>query len=315
MDGPGLSVGAVARRLGVAPSTLRTWDRRYGIGPTRRSTGGHRRYAPQDLARLEFMNRLIMQGTPPEEAARTALSTEPPPSGPAGAAAPGALGAPAEGPVKGGGGHRLAVPRATPETRALARAAMALDDQAMDRLITTALRRDGVVPTWQDLLVPVLTGIGDRHASTGACVEIEHLLSGRVLGALGPLIARPDEVVNARPVLLACADEELHDLPLYALGAALSAERIAVRLFGSRVPYPALADAIERIGPAVVFVWSQTSQTGDPAPLAGLPGRRPALRLIAGGPGWAYDRLPGEVRPVRTLPEAITEIRSALGLA
>ena len=31
-DTIGFSVGAVARRLGVAPSTLRTWNRRYGIG-------------------------------------------------------------------------------------------------------------------------------------------------------------------------------------------------------------------------------------------------------------------------------------------
>ena len=30
----GLPVAAVARRLGVAPATLRTWDRRYGLGPT-----------------------------------------------------------------------------------------------------------------------------------------------------------------------------------------------------------------------------------------------------------------------------------------
>ncbi|WP_242614109.1 MerR family transcriptional regulator, partial [Actinomadura roseirufa] len=78
----GLSVGAVAQRLGVAASTLRTWDRRYGIGPSRRSTGTHRRYTPEDVARLEIMQRMILAGAPPGEAARVALG------GPPGEAAP-----------------------------------------------------------------------------------------------------------------------------------------------------------------------------------------------------------------------------------
>jgi DNA-binding transcriptional MerR regulator len=308
-------VGAVARRLGVAPSTLRTWDRRYGIGPNRRSTGGHRRYDLGDLARLEFMNRLILEGTPPQEAALAAMSSEPPPAGPPGEVLKAQLSRHAEGAASGAGGNRLAMLRATPQTRALARAAMALDDRTMDELMAGALRRDGVAATWQDLIVPVLIGIGDRYATTGTCVEIEHLLSGRVMWALDALIARPDDAVNARPVLLSCAAQEQHSLPLYALGAALTAERVAVRLLGARMPYPALAAAIERAGPAVVFVWSQTAETGDPAPLAELPSRRPALRLIAGGPGWDGDRLPAGVRAVHTLPEAISEIRIALGLA
>ena len=31
--GGGLTTGEVARRLGVAPTTVRTWDRHYGLGP------------------------------------------------------------------------------------------------------------------------------------------------------------------------------------------------------------------------------------------------------------------------------------------
>ena len=54
---PTLPVAAVARRLGVAPATLRTWDRRYGLGPSGHTTGRHRRYAAADLARLELMLR------------------------------------------------------------------------------------------------------------------------------------------------------------------------------------------------------------------------------------------------------------------
>ena len=45
----------LARRLGIAPATLRTWDRRYGRGPSEHSAGSHRRYSPSDIARLEHM--------------------------------------------------------------------------------------------------------------------------------------------------------------------------------------------------------------------------------------------------------------------
>ncbi len=41
-----LTTGALARRLGVAPTTLRSWEQRYGIGPAVRAEGRHRRWAP-----------------------------------------------------------------------------------------------------------------------------------------------------------------------------------------------------------------------------------------------------------------------------
>ncbi|MFE9742434.1 MerR family transcriptional regulator [Streptomyces sp. NPDC006477] len=67
-----LTTGAVARRLGVSPTTLRSWDQRYGIGPEARVGGRHRRWAPGDVAMLEEMCRLTASGVPPAEAARAA---------------------------------------------------------------------------------------------------------------------------------------------------------------------------------------------------------------------------------------------------
>ncbi|MCC9740218.1 MerR family transcriptional regulator [Streptomyces sp. MNU89] len=71
-DSAGTTTGAVARRLGVSPATLRSWDRRYGIGPEVRRDGRHRRWAPRDIAVLEEMCRLTASGIPPAEAARAA---------------------------------------------------------------------------------------------------------------------------------------------------------------------------------------------------------------------------------------------------
>src|SRR3954466_12102944 len=71
---PMLTVAAVARRLGVAPSTLRTWDRRYDLGPSAHTAGSPRRYSAQDLERLVVMRRLTLEGVPPADAARIALA-------------------------------------------------------------------------------------------------------------------------------------------------------------------------------------------------------------------------------------------------
>lgn len=70
-----LTVAAVARRLGVAPATLRTWDRRYGLGPSEHTAGAHRRYSASDLARLVVMRRLTLEGVAPAEAAQLAATT------------------------------------------------------------------------------------------------------------------------------------------------------------------------------------------------------------------------------------------------
>ncbi|MFJ3336087.1 MerR family transcriptional regulator [Streptomyces sp. NPDC086766] len=68
----GVTTGFLARRLGVSPTTLRSWDRRYGLGPAARADGRHRRWSPDDVAMMQEMCRLTAAGVPPAEAARAA---------------------------------------------------------------------------------------------------------------------------------------------------------------------------------------------------------------------------------------------------
>ncbi|NGN70117.1 MerR family transcriptional regulator, partial [Streptomyces sp. A7024] len=68
-----VSTGEVARRLGVAPTTLRSWEQRYGIGPADRAAGRHRRWSEPDIALVRRMCALTADGVPPAEAARMAL--------------------------------------------------------------------------------------------------------------------------------------------------------------------------------------------------------------------------------------------------
>ncbi|GAA2287228.1 hypothetical protein GCM10010234_28810 [Streptomyces hawaiiensis] len=72
----------------MAPTTVRTWDRRYGLGPDAHTGGRHRRWTPADVARLERMCALTATGIPPAEAARAVLGETTQEASPAGPAAP-----------------------------------------------------------------------------------------------------------------------------------------------------------------------------------------------------------------------------------
>jgi MerR family transcriptional regulator, light-induced transcriptional regulator len=301
---PGYGIGALARRLGVAPATLRDWERRYGIGPGARSVGGHRRYQPEDIARIERMRRLVLDGMPPGEAARVARAA---------AAAAELVTGEQDLAAWGAGGRALPLPGQLPQVRGLARAALALDGPAIAGMLERSLDGSGVVDTWDRLAVPVLIAVGERSAANGTYIDAEHLLSAQLIAALATRTGRLAESRSSRTVLLACADGEQHSLALYALAAALAERGVRTLMLGARTPPSALAGAISRIGPAAAFVWSQTAATGDPAQLDGIPRQRPPLRLFAVGPGWLG--LPLRTGTASSLPEAVQQAIEALGLA
>ncbi len=312
-EASGLTVAAVARRLGVAPATLRTWDRRYGVGPTDHRSGAHRRYTSADLARLEQMRRLMIAGVPLADAARQvkdqgAVRSQ--------QSEPEAAGLQAVGPEtraegRPGGGRVVAIPGGTPGSRGLARAAQSLDGLACRAIIDETIERRGVVWTWDHLLAPVLVGVGQQWQNSGRWIEVEHVLSEAVTTALSSAVRQTDTALG-RPVLLAATQDEAHALPLWALAAALSERRIPARVLGARVPGAALIEAVHRTGPAAVFLWSQTSDNQDHTVLAQLPQLRPPVVAVVGGPGWT-EPLPDGVFFVGDLTEAVARLARAAG--
>ena len=290
VDPAGLTPGAVARQLGVAVTTLRSWHQRYGLGPTGHSPNQHRRYTAADLARLGRMMQLTAAGLAPAEAARRALRPEP-------------TVAPAI-PV---------VPPAVADSlaRGLARTTVRMDAPTLRAQLDQVLRDYGVVEAWEAVIAPVLIGIGSRHASSGALVEVEHLLSATVTGALGAV--RPTTPTTTDSVLLACPGEEQHSLPLLALATALGEVGVPAATLGARVPPAALEAAIRRTGPAAVGVWSHHPGTADLdllATLGTLP-RGPRL-VLALGPGWAGLELPEPVRTATSLRATVTLVTDSL---
>ncbi|MEV7993763.1 MerR family transcriptional regulator [Streptomyces sp. NPDC086077] len=306
----GLTTGALARRLGVSPTTLRSWDRRYGVGTEVRTEGRHRRWSPQDVAVLEAMCRLTSAGVPPAEAARAARAG-------ADVSATAQDGPDGESPDGDGRSHAagaLPLGDVRQECRGLARAAVRLDAPAVDDLLTAAVDRHGVVGAWHDVMMPVLHAVGRKWETSGdRYVEVEHLLSWHVSTTLRRATRRvdppaaPPEAVPAPapgPVVLACVPGEQHTLALEALTAALSERGVPTRMFGAAVPAEALTAAVRRLGPPVVVLWAQARSTAS-TPLAahvagtrwGARGARRRPLVVLGGTGWAGSAPSGMPRP------------------
>lgn len=282
---PGLTTGTLARRLGVAPTTLRTWDRRYGLGPTARTSGGHRRWTPDDVAAVERMCGLTATGVPPAEAARLVAG--------------GHEAHTSHGTTQGPLGDHQATHR---ERRGLARAALRLDSPSLQRQLTAAVEAYGVTAAWEHVIAPVLHAVGRKWASSGErYVEVEHLLSWHVSTALRH---RTTPVAGPDPVVLACVPGEQHTLALEALHAGLTELALPTRMFGAAVPVPALTAAVDRLGPSAVVLWAQTRATANPTLARRIAGARWGVRgarrgplVVLAGPGWLGRTGEGTVWP------------------
>lgn len=291
-----LTVAAVARRLGVAPATLRTWDRRYGLGPSDHSVGEHRRYNSVDIARLTLMRKLVISGVSPSDAAERALAFN-------GESAPESISKTLT--------KELSIKEELVET--VLRAARAYDRSFVEELLRSEMKNRGVTSTWNEVIVPLLIMLGDEWADTGNGIETEHLVSELVKRLLQEGHANVANPINARPVLLACISEEMHSLPLYALAAALSEQNIQTQFLGARTPIEAISAVVKRSAPPAIFLWAQLNRNGDLELLEQIPNIRPAPRVVIGGPGWPKS-LPKNAVHVEDLADACEEIMRAVGM-
>ena len=287
-----LTVAAVARRIGVAPATLRTWDRRYGLGPSAHESGEHRRYCPADLARLTLMRRLITSGVSPCDAAAQARS------------------------------HKGTINLETIVTdyvvreelvTALHKAAKGLDKKFIEAALRKDLAQYGVEQSWSEVIVPLLLIVGNEWEASGDGIEVEHLLTEVLKGILREHVEDIRKPVNAHPVLLASVGEELHSLALHALAAALAERKIETYFLGARTPLEALSAMITRSAPPAVFLWAQLSKNADPKFFNDIPAIRPMPRMVLGGPGWSHVDCK-DVSVVHDISDAVAEIERAVGL-
>jgi methanogenic corrinoid protein MtbC1 len=230
-----LRIGELSRRVDVPVSSLRAWETRYGLLSPDRTKGGFRLYGPQDVARVLAMRANLERGLSAAEAARLALA-EP-----------------------HAGGAAASVGEDIIELAdALARFDEIGAQAVLDRLFAT-FTTEAVL---REVLVPFLHALGEKWARGELTVAQEHFASNVVRGRLMAL-ARGWGRGSGPLVVLACTENEQHDIPLLLFGLVLRAHGWRIGYLGADTPLPSLVQAVRELQPAAVVVSGTTRGSLD----------------------------------------------------
>ena len=261
----GVRIGELSRRVGVAPETLRAWERRYGVLTPARTDAGYRVYGRDDELRARRMQGLIDDGWAAGEAARAVTEPTVPPAPPPPAAAAEEL------------------------VRALLDFDSAEAHAAIDRVFA-ARTLDGAL---RDVVLPVLREVGEGWERGEVTVAQEHYATELLAGRLRGLAREWDDGLGPRAVL-ACPPGERHDIGLLCCGLALHRRGWRVTYLGPDTPVEALAGTVGTVSPALVVIGVlQPGPLHDAAPELAVLAEEVAVAVGGAGATWALAAAAG----------------------
>jgi MerR family transcriptional regulator, light-induced transcriptional regulator len=231
VDVMGYRIKSVAALTGLTTSTLRAWERRYGLISPDRTHGGYRVYTDDDVARLSRIKSLLDNGFKVSEA--IALVAREAPSLPR-------SDAPAE---------------SLDDIRSeLLQALLDVDrpgaSRITDRLASLTFER-----RIDEILLPVLRDVGEAWACGEASVAQEHFATAfvreKLSGMLDELHAGPSA---GREVVCAGLPDERHEIGLLAAAVHFALRGWRVTYLGADLPYEDLQEVLTRRQPALLCV-------------------------------------------------------------
>jgi MerR family transcriptional regulator, light-induced transcriptional regulator len=296
-EGATLTPAAVARRLGVAAATLRTWDRRYGLGPSEHTAGAHRRYTAADVARLSAMRALTLDGVAPVEAARLARDGV-------------------------NGRHLAVVPDPAQSVEEERR--VQVEDRAASptEVIDAALRGDSAAARallapgddlsrwWSDLIVPARAGVASRTVLARPGDEPDEVIVAAALAALRDRFSRvPRHPSRRRVVLLFTPPGEPRPLELHVLAAALADNGLDARVVAGPAGQTRLSEIVTMTSPSAAVLMSEREDP-DLAIVGSLSAQHPELMQFVMVPDVAASAVPlhHRVQRVRSFAGVLHEV-------
>jgi DNA-binding transcriptional MerR regulator len=279
----GLTIGQVSALLGVPVPTLRSWHQRYGVAATGRTPGGHRRYSPDDVQRLQSLRAAVARGIAPRMAAKDLGDTEP------ASEAPGVL------------------------LEQLLDAASACHQVELRATLDQAEEELGTEDAVDRLLVPGLREVGRRWEVGLVDVGVEHVVTTEVRRWIARRTGQTP-LRDVRPVLLAAAPGNQHTVALEAFGLILDRRGWPTCQLGADTPVTSMRTALATSSAQAAVVTAQQVSRRRAAATALTALRSDGVRVFFAGAAFDSPRHRRDV-PGAYLGTVLSEAADAIGLA
>lgn len=257
------TIKRAAELTGVAPATLRAWERRYGLGKPLRTESGYRLYDERALADIRAMQRLLDDGWAPKQAASEVLDRN--------------IRSVVADP---------AAPAMRPEIAGFLDAARAMDEVRLRGLLDEAFGQASFEAVVDQCLAPTLRAVGEAWAEGTMEIAAEHFVSAAVMRRLSQAFEAAPFVRSGPMVLVGLPEGSFHEIG--ALAFATAARRAGIRAIylGANLPLDSWLQAVESepVAAVVVSVVADHEVPTTRALFDALAAAHPHILVASGGP-------------------------------
>jgi MerR family transcriptional regulator, light-induced transcriptional regulator len=231
-DTPMFTANEVESRTGVPATTLRQWERRYGLPNPQRASSGYRLYSQQDIGCIEFMRNQISTGVPASRAAQLYVLNKPGTS-------------PAVQQMPQSGANLVS---------RLIEATLSGDNGRADRVLSEAHASLSVEDVLLRVIQPTLIEIGEKWHRGEINVAHEHQASNFLRGKLHGLLELAGNSRHGPAIIVACAPGEWHEIGSLMLAIFLRRAGFRTHYLGANTPVEDLVRFAREVKAEVLMI-------------------------------------------------------------
>ncbi len=239
----GFPIRVLAERTGVGTSTLRAWERRYGLLTPQRTPKGHRVYSEKDAHIVERVLELLREGHSLPSIARRIGQPE---SG---------IGIEEPGPGMTGVWRDY--------VQDTLRAIGDFSHERIEALFNEATSLYPIDMVNERLIEPTLTTLGERWQANPAGIAEEHFYASWVRNRLGARFHHGYSQARGARILCACLPGERHEIGLMLFALAAQSRGYRVLYFGPDLPLGQVLPVVERSGVRALVLSAVTPLSED----------------------------------------------------